>query len=92
MNHEPYGPPAAVARPSRVRTTALSTAVPIAVAIGAVFAAPIATGVHGGTPDRPHRSVNRADDCASRTAHTRLASEVASGAAGVAKWPDCAGD
>ena len=61
MNHEPYGPPAAIARPSRVRTTALSTAVPIALAIGAVFAAPIATGVPDGTPDRPHRSVHRAD-------------------------------
>jgi hypothetical protein len=56
MNHEPCGPPATVARPSRVRT-ALSTAVPIALA-----------------------------------AHTRLASEVASGAAGIAKWPNCAGD
>ena len=72
MNHEPYGPPTAVTRPSRVRTTALSTAVPIALAIGAVFAAPIATGVPGGTVDRPHRSVNLAGDCASRTAHTRL--------------------
>ena len=92
MNHEPYAPPAAVARPSRVRTTALSAAVPIAVAIGAVFAAPIATGVPGGTPDRPHRSVNLADDCASRTAQTQLASDVASGAAGVVKWPDCGGD
>ncbi len=39
MNHEPCGPPAAVTRPSRART-ALSTAVPIALAIGAVFAAP----------------------------------------------------
>lgn len=92
MNHDPYAPPTAVARPSRVRTTALSAAVPIALAIGTVFAAPIATGVPGGTVDRPHRSVNLAGDCASRTAHTRLASEVASGAAGVAKWPDCAGD
>jgi hypothetical protein len=92
MNHEPYGPPAAVARPSRVRTTALSTAVPIAVAIGAVFAAPIATGVPGGTVDRPHRSVNRVEDCASRTARAGLASDVASGAVGVAKWPACAGD
>ncbi len=92
MNHEPYGPPAAITRPSRVRTTALSTAVPIALAIGAVFAAPIATGVPADTVDRPHRSSKLAGDCASRTAHTRLASEVASGAAGIAKWPDCAGD
>ncbi len=92
MNHEPYGPPAAITRPSRVRTTALSTAVPIALAIGAVFAAPIATGVPAGTPDRPHRSVNLAGDCASRTARAGLASDVASGSAGVAKWPGCAGD
>ena len=91
MNHEPCGPSAAITQPSRVRTTAL-TAVPIALAIGAVFAAPIATGVPAGTPDRPHRSVHRADDCASRTAHTQLASDMASGAAGVVKWPDCGGD
>jgi len=92
MNNGPCAPAAATARPSRVRTTALSTAVPIALAIGAVFAAPIATGVPGGTHDRPHRSVNLADDCPSRTARTGLASNVAYGAAGVAKWPDCAGD
>jgi hypothetical protein len=91
MNHEPCGPPAAVTRPSRART-ALSTAVPIALAIGAVFGAPIATGVPADTVDRPHRSSKLAGDCASRTAHTRLASEVASGAAGIAKWPECAGD
>ncbi len=92
MNHDPSAPPAAAARRSRVRTTALSTAVPIALAIGAVFAAPIATGFPAGTGDRPHRSVHRAEDCASRTARAGLASDVASGAAGVAKWPGCAGD
>jgi hypothetical protein len=92
MNDEPCVPPAAITRPSRVRTTALSTAVPIALAIGAVFAAPIATGVPGGTVDRPHRSVNLVDDCASRTAQTQLASDVASGAVGVVKWPLCGGD
>jgi hypothetical protein len=92
MKNDSYDPPSAVARPSRVRATALSAAVPIAVAIGAVFAAPIATGVHGDAVDRPHRSAKLAEDCASRTAHTRLASDVASGAAGIAKWPACAGD
>jgi hypothetical protein len=92
MNHEPCAPPAATARPGRVRTTALSTAVPMALAIGALFAAPIATGVPGGTLDRPHRSVNLADECDSHTAQTQLASDAVSGAAGVVKWPDCGGD
>jgi hypothetical protein len=90
MNNEPCAPPAATARPSRVRATALSTAVPIALAIGAVFAAPIATGV--GTLDRPHRSVNLGGDCSSRTARAGLASDVVVGGADVAKWPNCAGD
>lgn len=91
MNNEPCAPSTPAARPGRVRATALSTAIPIALAVGAVFAAPITAAIPHATLDRSAGS-NRAEDCHSRTAQFTLASAVAFGAAGAAKWPDCAGE
>ncbi len=82
---------APAARPSRVRATALSTAVPIALAVGAVFAAPIAATIPHGPLDRS-AGASLAERCSSRAAQVTLASDVAFGAAGAAKYPECAGD
>lgn len=91
MNNEPRAPSTPAARPGRVRATALNTAIPIALAIGAVFAVPTAAAIPHATLKRSAGS-NRAEDCHSRTAQFTLASDVAFGAAGATKWPLCGGD
>ena len=91
MNNEPSAPSTAAARPGRVRATALSTAIPIALAVGAVFAAPITAATPHAAVDRSAGS-DRAEDCHSRTAQVIFASAVTFGAVGTAKWPDCAGE
>ncbi len=78
----------ATAGPGRVRATAWSAALPVALAVGAVFAAPIAAvgpaGTFGGSI-----GADLADTCASPATQATPASDVAFGAA---KWPGCAGD
>jgi hypothetical protein len=91
MNNEPSAPSTPVVRPGRVRATALNTAIPIALAVGAVFAAPIAAAIPHITLDRS-AGANLSGDCHARTAQATLASAVGFGAAGAAKWPDCAGE
>jgi hypothetical protein len=91
MSNESCAPPAATARASRVQVAALSATVPIALAVGAVFAVPTAAVILHGLLARS-TSVYLADDCHSRTARAPLASDVAFGAAGATKWPLCGGD
>jgi hypothetical protein len=91
MSNESCAPPAATARASRVQVAALSATVPIALAVGAVFAVPTAAVILHGQLARS-TGVYLADDCHSRTARAPLASDVAFGAGGATKWPLCGGD
>jgi hypothetical protein len=74
-----------------MRATALTTALPVALAVGFVFAAPIAATIPQLPLDRS-AGANLAAECHSRSAQVTLASDVALDAPGVAKWPGCAGE
>jgi hypothetical protein len=79
----------------RVRAAALLTAVPIAVAVGAVVASPFgALGSATGLDSSPRLSAQTSvfGDCRGTRPQARLAAEVPVSTVGALKWPDCAGD
>jgi hypothetical protein len=95
MDSTPARRAAAVDRPGRVRAAALLTAVPIALAVGAVVASPFgALGSAERLDSSPHLSAQTSvfEDCRGTRPQARLATEVTVSTVGALKWPECAGD